>query len=314
MNLSGTIVFSSGKSGDFDIWTLDLSSKDLKQLTHGDHLNDMPKWSPDGRSIVFVSNRENGVPELWIMNADGSNQTQLTRSNKYHSEPSWSPDGKHIVCAANYNDGENIDIYAIKADGTGTPELLLSHPGWDAGPCWSPDGEYLLLSSSKAGSEDIWEYKIMTKEWRQVTSHPARDFGPVYSPDGSQIAFITEADENSIEDASADSDVWVMSRDGMTEHKITQNSKSDRYITWSPDSKYIACCSRRTFCNADRLNILDVSKCINVPFDYSREKLENEIGASTHSGGLSLLLPEALKRPFYGESYFGHERYPHWKA
>ena len=312
--LSGTIVFSSGVSGDFDIWTLDLATQKLTQLTHGTNLNDMPKWSPDGKSIVFVSDRENGVPDIWIMNADGTNQTNLTKSNKYHSEPSWSPDGKHIVCVANYQDSENLDIYALNADGTGTPELVVSSKGREAGPCLSPDGKYLLFSSTRSGNEDIWEYNIATQELIQVTSHPARDFGAVYSPNGSQIAFITEADEHSAQDASDDADVWVMSRDGLTEYPITKNSKSDRYVAWSPDSKHVICASRKTFCNADRLNIFEVATCRQMPFDYLRRDLENEIGAHVHQSLLTSLIGDGVARAFYGENYFGHERYPHWKA
>lgn len=313
--LSGTIVFSSGVSGDFDIWTLNLATNELKQLTHGTDLNDMPKWSPDGKRIAFVSNRENGVPDIWIMNADGSNQTKLTKSNKYHSEPSWSPDGKHIICVANYQDSENLDIYALNADGSGTPELLVSSKGLEAGPCLSPDCKHLLFSSTKSGSEDIWECHLETQKLRQVTSHPARDFGAVYSHDGSQIAFITEADETSAQDASADADVWVMSRDGLTEYPITRNDKSDRYVAWSPDSKYVICASRKTFCNADRLNIFEVATCRQMPFDYSRCELEKEIGAQTHNNALlGFLLGNSVVRACYGENYFGHERYPHWKA
>ena len=71
MALKGTIVFSSGKKGNYDIWRLDLESSRLKQLTHGTDWNDCPRFSPDGQKILFTSNRT-GSQEIWIMDEDGS--------------------------------------------------------------------------------------------------------------------------------------------------------------------------------------------------------------------------------------------------
>ena len=311
MNLSGRIVFASGKSGDFDIWTLDLESQELKQLTTGDYWNDSPKWSPDGKQIVFVSNRS-GVPELWLMDSNGAHQTALTSAGKLHLEPSWTPDGKRILCGANYDNPDNIDIYAINADGSGKPELIISHEGYDCGPCCAPDGETIAFSSTRGGSEDIWEYNLRSKELRQVTSHPARDYSPAYSPDGSWLAFITEADENSAQDASADSDVWIVSRDGMQERPLTTNTGADRYVAWSPDGRFIVCCSRKKRGTADRLTIVEVASGKAAGLAFDRTMLEIEAGATARSYGLFALLPQALTRSFYGEHYFGSERYPHW--
>lgn len=315
MDLQGTLVFASGKAGDFDIWTLNLETKDLFQLTHGQYWNDMPKWSPDGKQIVFVSSRTE-IPELWLMDADGSNQRQLTKWNKYHSEPSWSPDGKQIVFAGNYDDPDNIDIYTIKVDGSEKPQLLISNAGWEAGPSFSPDGGTIAFSSTRAGSEDIWEYDLGTKNFRQVTSHPARDYYPAYSPDGRWLAFISEADENSAEDKSADSDVWMVTRDGMTEQKITVNAGADRFLAWSPCGNYIACCStKKGHIGGDRLHIISVNSGELIDFDYDRSALEGEIDASDAARGLiSRFFPQALRRRFYPDGYFGSERYPHWKA
>jgi len=54
MNLKGTVVFASGKDGDYDIFSVDLENKHVKQLTGGAYFNDCPRWSPDGKKIVFV--------------------------------------------------------------------------------------------------------------------------------------------------------------------------------------------------------------------------------------------------------------------
>jgi len=77
-DLEGKIVFSSGRTGDFDIWSLDLGSKELLQLTTGSDWNDMPRWSPDGLRVAFISNRS-GVQELWLMNESVHTTTSRER-------------------------------------------------------------------------------------------------------------------------------------------------------------------------------------------------------------------------------------------
>jgi TolB protein len=80
--------YGPGAPGSEDIYIMDIVSKQFVQLTHDGGRNDFPSWSPDGRHIVFQSNRS-GSLQIWIMLADGTNQKQLTSSSS-NSEPDWS--------------------------------------------------------------------------------------------------------------------------------------------------------------------------------------------------------------------------------
>lgn len=82
--------------GRIQIVVANQGGTDARELTfEGDNLD--PAWSPDGRQIAFLSNREGGF-DLWVMNADGSNQHQVTRTGaKRANNPVWSPDGKWIA-------------------------------------------------------------------------------------------------------------------------------------------------------------------------------------------------------------------------
>jgi len=99
------VVFTSnentGRTDIFDIYTMDIDGSNRKRLTNGneesnEHTNRLPKWSPDGKRIVFETYRD-GNFEIYIMNADGSNQINLTNHSGTDHYPSWSPDGGKIA-------------------------------------------------------------------------------------------------------------------------------------------------------------------------------------------------------------------------
>jgi TolB protein len=80
--------YGPGAPGASDIYIMDVASKQWAQLTHDGGRNDFPSWSPDGRHIVFQSNRT-GKVQIWTMLADGSQQRQLTTAGE-NSQPNWS--------------------------------------------------------------------------------------------------------------------------------------------------------------------------------------------------------------------------------
>jgi TolB protein len=80
--------YGPGEPGASDIYLMDIASKQWVQLTHDGGRNDFPSWSPDGRHIIFQSNRS-GTLQIWTMLADGSKQAQVTNSGT-NSQPNWS--------------------------------------------------------------------------------------------------------------------------------------------------------------------------------------------------------------------------------
>jgi Tol biopolymer transport system component len=97
----------------------------------------LPSWSPAGKKIVFVSERD-GNPEVYVVNAVGSGQRNLTRHHGYDSDPAWSPDGRKVAFVTK-RDG-NFEVYVMNADGSGQ-QNLTRNPAPDRSPVWSPDGK-----------------------------------------------------------------------------------------------------------------------------------------------------------------------------
>ncbi len=331
MNLSGKIVFASGKQGDYDVWAMDLDSKRLWQLTFGNFWNDKPRWSPDGRSVVFVSNAA-GTPDIYKVPADGGEMVPLVQNDRWNDFPAFSPDGKWLGFVSNTSG--NNDIFISDAAGN-DPKQLTTYEGSDSSFAWMPDGKAILFSTDRSGNADIWRLELASGEKIQLTTDPGMDIYPAPSPDGKLIAFVSnrqfDPDACRTEWSDRDQDVWLMTADGRFKARITENQGSDRCVTWSPDGRYLLYTSSRSNDAAERLRIVDVRELVSAyetydeaaiqraagnlrvkSLDLDRRELEAEIDARRNTTLLTSLLPDALVRPLYGEAYFGSERYPHW--
>ena len=84
-----------------------------RNLTNNSARDRSPTWSPDGRHIAFVSNRDgNGGYAIYVMGSDGSNPRRLT--DHPAESPSWSPDGRHIAFASKHDGNGGYAIYVVE--------------------------------------------------------------------------------------------------------------------------------------------------------------------------------------------------------
>ncbi len=77
----------------YDVYVANLDGSGVQNLTNEAFADIDPYWSPDGKQIVFGSDREDNRTQVWVMNSDGSNKTRLTHGDGFETEPAWSPDG-----------------------------------------------------------------------------------------------------------------------------------------------------------------------------------------------------------------------------
>ncbi len=241
-----------------------------------------PAWSPDGRTIVFVSWRD-GNGEVYAMNADASDPRNLTQHPAKDVRPAWSPDGRRIAFAR-HGDG-NSEIYVMNADGSGKRNLARNRLRLnDDYPKWSPDGRKIAFlrdtpSSSYAhhlyvvnadGSGLRRLTRNQTGRYQLVWSPDGRTiyFGrylvsvdgsgarrlphipltAVWSPDGQQIAFVSTTRGPAPFGGccpSSSSDIYVMNADGSGSRKLMHNAGYNDKPAWSPDGRKIAFTSSR---------------------------------------------------------------------
>lgn len=134
-----------------DLFVLDRTTRRLTQLTDHRGYDSDARWSPDGRRIVFHSDRDGEAPHLtqvYVMSAEGTEMRRLTSGPAVHSYPAWSPGGEWIVYASE-SDG-NRDLWAMDSDGD-DPRRLTHHSGFDSDPIWSPDGGRIVFTTDRYG-------------------------------------------------------------------------------------------------------------------------------------------------------------------
>ncbi|MEO3475652.1 Tol-Pal system beta propeller repeat protein TolB [Roseomonas sp. CAU 1739] len=135
-----SVVLSSTRGGDANIFVVDLGSRRERQLTSGGGLDVSPCFSPDGTQIVFNSDR-GGDQQLYVMDAGGGNVRRISFGNGRYATPVWSPRGDLIAFTRMGRGGFAIGV--MRPDGSG--ERILSE-GWAMeGPTFAPNGRVLMF-------------------------------------------------------------------------------------------------------------------------------------------------------------------------
>jgi TolB protein len=244
-------VFVSWRDGNAEVYAMNADASEPRNLTQNPANDVRPAWSPDGRSIAFVSSRDGhqrmqpGLrtpPEqsdIYVMNADGSRKRNLTRDRASDDLPTWSPDGRRIAFLHGRGRGRG-QLYVVNADGSGLRNLgRIAGPSLFGGHLvWSPDGRTIyfgryLISTDGSGARKL----------------PYMPLNAVWSPDGRQIAFVNNVSTGLPGPGAArskdDSEIYVMNADGSGTRRLTHNVGYDGEPAWSPDGRKIAYQSKR---------------------------------------------------------------------
>jgi len=153
-------------------------------------------WSPDGTTIVFVSNIS-GRNNLWLVPAEGGWPTQLTVSDQRQTAPEWSPDGRWIAYMSDYDGDEQWDIFIVSPKTGQVVNLTHTREIAEECPRWSPDGRYLAYTVKPKTSSvfEIDVYDMVMRDVKHITTGTPADKlndNPIWSQDGKWIAYTQE--------------------------------------------------------------------------------------------------------------------------
>lgn len=222
----------SKKLQSVELMTYSLADGKVSELTSNENFDGDAGWSPDGKQIVFTSDRD-GNYEIYSMNADGSGPKRLTNNPGHDSFPKFSPDGTQIAFNSN-PESEKTDLYIMNSDG-GNPVRLTD---WKSNELtrngWSPDGTKMAFNSDLEGNDEIYLMNVEPFRPSLLIKDEKADLQtPAFSSDGQQVVYTAEFEDKT-------SELCVYDLRSKRAVSILKTSSSLNYPQWSPDGEWIA--------------------------------------------------------------------------
>ena len=233
------------------IWMVPRSGGDAIPLSAEGVSSSHPRWSPDGETIAFLSERNDGQTQVWLLSLHGGEAQRLTETPQDVEDFAWSPDGRRIVLVLRdarpeqleaAKEAKDKDAEASSKEKKKTPKPYVI--------------DRLQFKLDEIGYLDrrrthLFVFNLAAKNLTQVTSGDYDDSEPAWSPDGKLLAF-TSNRSNPDADLTYNSDIWVVAADNVARPagaspndkdahptQITTNPGADTAPAWSPDGKWL---------------------------------------------------------------------------
>jgi Tol biopolymer transport system component len=246
-----------------DIYTLPFAGGAAAAITSGPPFDSQPRWSPDGKRIVFLSDRD-GAENVWTMDPDGSHLKAVSKGDgSLYASPEWTPDGDYIVVSkTNSPIGSSYSLWMFHKNGGPGVSLTKDDKGDGAlgsgrgtninslGPAFGRDGRYVWYARKRGGfgyNIDITQWQLAIFDRRTGRIFPQTDaygsaFRPVLSPDGQWLVYGNRRDAETglrLRNMMTGDERWLaypIQRDDM-ESRFTRDLLPG--YSFTPDSKYL---------------------------------------------------------------------------
>ena len=204
---------------------MDQDGANHRFLTNGQSIVLSPRFSPDQKSIVYMS-YVNDRPAIYVYDIGTARQHLVVNNQSLTFAPRFSPDGRWILFSMAV--AGNTDLYRVEASG-GSPQRLTDGPGIDTGGSYSPDGSRIAFESDRSGSQQIYVMGADGSNPQRVSFGGGRYATPAWSPRGDLIAFTR---------ISGSFRIGVMSPSGGGERLLTDNWQ-DEEPSWAPNGRVL---------------------------------------------------------------------------
>jgi len=237
-----TIAFVRyGSGGASDLYLASLAGDAPRRLTFDNATIRKLAWMPDGREILFLSNRSgSGFSSLWRIPAAGGAPALVESAGTDLTSFAISRRRNRIAWSQTI---ANTKVWQLELAGTTTSKqpakTLISSTRQDCSPQFSPDGRKIAFASNRGGSWEIWVCDSDGQNAAPLTSFNHLITGsPRWSPDGRQIVFDARAEDSA--------DIYVVNVEGGNPRRLTAEPSEDIVPSWSRDGQWIYFCSNRS--------------------------------------------------------------------
>ena len=294
-----------------DIYSISAAGGEAKVLRGGHAFEVQPRFSPDGKKILFTSDAGGG-DNIWVMNRDGSNATQITKESfRLLNNGVWSPDGEYIVARKHFTSGRSLGagemwMYHISG-GNGLQLTTRKNDQQDVNePVVSPDGRYVYFSEdmypggyfqyNKDPNNQIFVIKRFDREkgsTETITGGPGGAVRPQLSHDGKLLSFVKRVRTKTV--------LYLHNIETAEEWPIYDQLSKDQQEAWSvfglytgyawtPDDKQIVIWSNGKIM---KVEVNSVNKATEIPFTcnvkqriYDAVRFQQDINPATFNANV----------------------------
>jgi dipeptidyl aminopeptidase/acylaminoacyl peptidase len=228
------------------IWMVLSTGGDAIALTAEGPSSSHARWSPDGKFIAFLSEREEGKTQVYLLNRMGGEAQRLTETAQDVETFRWSHDGKRLVLILRDPTAEELEAVANKGKDGEDDKAATPGKKAKAQKPWVIDR--LLFKEDNIGYLDrrrthLYTFDVATKFLKQITSGDYDDTEPDWSADDKQLAFSSNRSKPD-PDATYDTEIWAVDADnsdmGAKLIQATTAPGEHHSPAWSPDGKWLA--------------------------------------------------------------------------
>ncbi len=244
------IAFVSARNGAKELAVMDYDGHNVRQLTYDKSISVRPRWSPNGKKIIYTSYM-NGFPDVMGVDILLGQRRRLAAYPGLNTGAAFSPDGLTIALTLS-KDG-NPELYTMNAEGKDLHRLTRT-TGAESSPTWSPDGQNIAYVSDDRGSPQIYLIGRGGGEPQRLTVSPAYNTEPAWSrpPPGSNVQPMLAVTSR----ANGRFQIGVYDRATGEVRTLVGDDTDNEDPSWAPDGRHLVFAKTRAW--RSRLYLLDV--------------------------------------------------------
>lgn len=246
------IVYEASDGNATNVYVIDPQTAKTTQLTSGTGFDGNPAWAPDGKHIVFASNRDGGKNDLYVMDRDGGNARRLTTTGDASEfSPKFSSDGQTVAYVR--QDAGGWGVWTMRPDGSDQRRVAGPYDFAEF-PAFSPDATELYYSAIEKtmpgaphdANAHIFSVNLSSGEVRTRIRTAGADSCPHFSRDGTRLTYASSGRGGGEEHLTIFAhDVASTDTTGASDTPLTDGSTRDDYPNPSPDDRQMVFISDR---------------------------------------------------------------------